>query len=186
MSKLAVFDLNGTLIGSTRADGFVFSLDHWFPMPGCTHVLRAMVERGWMLAVATNQSAHHHEEFMVNRTAMKALMEDIEEYLCEAAGAPIHFEVSWDAPGVGGSSRKPAPDLILRAMSACGGWPEHLAVIGDKRSDMVAGYAAGASVLVLVGQSHSERLSGFAVPAFHVCDLRGVLDLLPTFRLLHL
>lgn len=80
------------------------------------------------------------------------------------------------------SPSKPHPDMVLRAMAACGCGPEETVVIGDTSFDMEMARAAGASALGVSWGYHSiERLQGAGAQGI-VHEFSGVVPELLTME----
>ncbi len=78
--------------------------------------------------------------------------------------------------GTDGFPCKPAPDVILRAVTALGASPEDCLMVGDSAADMEAGKAAGVKTCaVRYGYGRRAEMEGFQ-PDFWVNSL---LELLP-------
>ena len=78
--------------------------------------------------------------------------------------------------GTDGFPCKPAPDVILNALSALGAKPEDCLMIGDSAADMEAGRHAGVKICaVRYGYGKLEDLARFE-PDFWVDDLRELYD----------
>lgn len=129
------------------------------PFPGAVEVLRELRKRGWLLAVATTK-----------RSSMATR-------LVEALGLTAHLD---HVQGTDGIPHKPAPDVILAALSvlrAEGAW-----MVGDTVTDLQAGRAAGLRTFgVSWGTHDAERLA--AVGPDHLAgDLWPLLELVPDLR----
>jgi HAD superfamily hydrolase (TIGR01509 family) len=74
--------------------------------------------------------------------------------------------------GTDGFPCKPAPDVILNALSALGGKPEDCLMVGDSAADMEAGKRAGVKTCaVRYGYGKPENLARFE-PDYWIGDLR--------------
>jgi phosphoglycolate phosphatase len=77
--------------------------------------------------------------------------------------------------GTDGFPYKPAPDVILNALSALDARPEECLMIGDSAPDMEAGKRAGVTTCaVRYGYGRQEDLAQFE-PAYWIGDLRELL-----------
>jgi HAD superfamily hydrolase (TIGR01509 family) len=78
--------------------------------------------------------------------------------------------------GTDGFPCKPAPDVILNALSALGAKPEDCLMVGDSAADMEAGRRAGVKICaVRYGYGKLDDLARFE-PDFWVDDLRELYD----------
>jgi phosphoglycolate phosphatase len=74
--------------------------------------------------------------------------------------------------GTDGFPSKPAPDVILTALSALGAKPEECLMVGDSPADMEAGKRAGVKTCaVRYGYGKPEKMAGYE-PDFWISDLR--------------
>ena len=146
-------DRDGTLI---RDVPYLSRIDDVALLPGVGEAIARLNREGVPVAIVTNQSGvgrgYFPEEFVLE--AQVRIME-----LLEAAGARVdafyycpHLEpdektrkASTSLPHLLRSCdcRKPAPGLLLRALSDLSGDPGRSAIVGDADRDMQAGQAAG-------------------------------------------
>lgn len=91
--------------------------------PGIDAVLDAIEAAGWRLAVATGKSRRG----LINTLTRHGLADRF-----------VSLQTSDTGPG------KPAPDMVLRAMSEAGATPEATVVVGDTTFDMLMARGAGA------------------------------------------
>lgn len=97
--------------------------------PGVVETLTALRAHGLPLGVCTNKAAH------ITTIALEAL--GIAPFFATVVGARD------DIP------RKPAPDMLLRALAALGATPAESLVVGDSKSDVGAARAAGCPVIAV-------------------------------------
>jgi len=77
--------------------------------------------------------------------------------------------------GTDGFPSKPAPDVVLTALSALGAKPDDCLFVGDSPADMEAGRRAGVrTCAVRYGYGQSDELAKWA-PDYWVSDLRELL-----------
>ncbi len=154
--KGVILDRDGTLIDVVREEesGLVsvaFHPSHVRLLPGVLEGLRAFVEAGYVLAIATHQPGPAKGQFSaaaVERTNA-ALLE-----LLAGSGIPIAaVEVCLHHPDGGPGAdqtlvtacncRKPKPGMLLAAMQRTGLTPGATWMIGDSADDVSAARAAG-------------------------------------------
>jgi 2-phosphoglycolate phosphatase len=76
--------------------------------------------------------------------------------------------------GTDGIPYKPAPDVLLAAMSALGARAEECLMVGDSQADMAAGHAAGVKTCaVRYGYGNLQEMARHA-PDYWVDDLRSL------------
>lgn len=151
-----VLDRDGTLIDFHRDEelGAVVSAFHPSQLrilPGVVEGLRALVDAGFVLAIATNQPGAAKGQ--VSRAAIERTNEALVAMLANL-GAPIaEVAVCWHHPtgGPGGDAslvgacacRKPAPGLLLELVASLDLDPSASWMIGDALVDVAAARAAG-------------------------------------------
>ena len=131
-------------------------LDHSRPFPGVVETLRALRERGYLLAVATTKRTDMARRF-VDAVGLGALLHHVQ--------------------GTDGFAHKPAPDVVLRALAALG--TGGLWMVGDTTLDIHAGQAAGLRTYALTWGTHPEAVLRTAQPDELQPDLQRLLALLP-------
>jgi D-glycero-D-manno-heptose 1,7-bisphosphate phosphatase len=138
---LLFLDRDGTLIEDV---GYPRDADRVVLLPGVGDALRVAVER-YRLVVVSNQSGVARG--LISRAEAAAVDS---RFRCLFAAHDVQFEYigyCFHGPQDGCVCRKPAPGLLLdarRSLQAadCAHRPRDV-MIGDKQSDMTAGYAAG-------------------------------------------
>lgn len=158
MTRPAVFlDRDGTL---NMDKGYVHRIEDWEWIPGAIDALAALRKAGFLLIVVTNQAGIARGYY--GEAAVNNLHEKINQELQQHGGqingfyhCPHHPEFSAAC-----ECRKPKPGLIH---AACRDFDIDLRqswLIGDKASDIQAGWAAGLkSILVLTGYGNNECAS---------------------------
>ncbi len=172
---LAIFDRDGTIVDVVRdedtgAIGVAFHPGQLRFLTGAVEGMRALAEAGFTLAIATNQPAPAKGQFSaeaVNRTNAALLEKLAREGVRVAA-----LEVCMHHPegGEGGDPalagpcdcRKPKPGMIDRLVTRFGEDRAATWMIGDARSDVEAGRAAGVKTALV-----------FATNRCELCPLRG-------------
>ena len=142
--------------------------------PWVSSVLRSLTDRGYRLAIATNQPA-----FAKGKVSLEALEQVHARVLDEIAreGARISSShMCLHRAEDGCECRKPKPGLLLDALAR---HPEqdgrHCWMVGDRATDVLAGVAAGVQTALLGDETGRElsELSRLAVrPSFCGADLR--------------
>ncbi|ABF87011.1 HAD-superfamily hydrolase, subfamily IA, variant 3 [Myxococcus xanthus DK 1622] len=126
------------------------------PYPGVVEVLRALRERGYLLAVATTKRPDMARKFV------------------DAMGlGPLLHHVQ----GTDGFPHKPAPDVIHHALAALG--TGGLWMVGDTALDLRAGQAAGLRTYAVTWGTHPVDVLAGASPDELQPDLQRLLTHLP-------
>jgi D-glycero-D-manno-heptose 1,7-bisphosphate phosphatase len=159
LTHRAIFlDRDGTLNEDT---GFTHELDRLRLLPGVVAGLRALTALGYRLVIVTNQSGIARGRFSEDdmRRFNDALIDRLADEGIEIAG--IYFSPYHPTEGIGryrrdSPCRKPRPGMLLAAGRDLDlDLPASFA-IGDKKSDMAAGQAAGCRT-ILVRTGHGGR-----------------------------
>ena len=154
------FDRDGTL---NRDVGYVTHLDLYELLPRAAAAVRKVNEAGWLAILITNQAGvarGYFPEIMIDKVHRK-LQEEL-----DGKGARLDaiyycpHVPNGDDPGyaLDCQMRKPYPGMILKAAAEHGVDLENSVMLGDKYSDLEAGWRAGCkSGLVLSGYGRGER-----------------------------
>jgi D-glycero-D-manno-heptose 1,7-bisphosphate phosphatase len=135
-------------------------------IPGAAAAVRRLNDAGRPVVVVTNQSGVARGFFPESRVG--EVHRHIASLLLAEAGAVIaHFDYSPYHPtaGVGEylrdtDCRKPRPGMLLRSAAALGLDLPHSWMVGDRRSDLEAGAAAGCrTILVRTGYGSASDLT---------------------------
>jgi len=186
LPRPAVFlDRDGVI---NREADYVHKVDEFHFIDGVFDACREMSKAGYRLIIVTNQAGiargyyteddfHHLTEWMLDEFRKHGIEID-DVYYCPHH--PIH--------GVGNyrrdcDCRKPAPEMILRAVREHSLDLRRSILVGDKATDIEAGRAAGVArcVLVLSGHPLSNNDLDKADTVFD--DLPGVASALVNNRL---
>ncbi len=165
--RLLVVDRDGTLIVERHylSDPAAVEL-----LPGVVEGLRLFQQRGYAIAIVSNQSGVGRGYF--DAAAMHAVNDEV---LQQLAVCGVHVDQVWccpHAPDEGCACRKPQPDLLDHALSATGCLPEQCLVVGDKACDVELGRRRGArTALVRTGYGRQTELERCCEPDMVVDDL---------------
>jgi D-glycero-D-manno-heptose 1,7-bisphosphate phosphatase len=172
MSELrpgVIVDRDGTLIDVVRDEetGVVSAAFHPAQLrllPGVVEGLQAFVAAGRVIAIATNQPGAAKGQF--GREAIARTNAALVELLAEHGVAIESVEVCLHHPdgGPGGDEslvgpcdcRKPAPGLLLRALSGARLDPHRTWMIGDTAADLGAARAAALRVGLVFPKNRCE------------------------------
>ena len=160
MRPAIFFDRDGTL---NRDVGYVTHLDIYELLPRAAAAVRKVNEAGWLAILITNQAGvargYFPESFLErvhrklrNELGTKGARLDAIYYCPHAPNG--------DVPGymIDCKMRKPYPGMVLKAAAECDVDLERSVMLGDKYSDLEAGWRAGCrSSLLLTGYGRGER-----------------------------
>jgi D-glycero-D-manno-heptose 1,7-bisphosphate phosphatase len=133
--------------------------------PGAQEALAIWAERGWPMAIITNQSGVARGYFTLED--LDAVADHLEAVITDAGGtwggfyACPHLPEGINEYAIDCECRKPAPGMIRDAAAKLGASPEESWFIGDTWMDMAAGRAVGCRT-ILVGR---EWRDGDSYPA---------------------
>ncbi|MYA96261.1 MAG: HAD family hydrolase [Nitrospinae bacterium] len=154
------FDRDGTL---NRDVGYVTHLDVYELLPRAAAAVQKVNEAGWLAILITNQAGvarGYFSESMIEKVHRK--LQD------ELSGKGARLDAIYYCPHVPNGDdpeyaldckmRKPYPGMILKAAAEHGVDLEKSVMLGDKYSDLEAGWRAGCRAgLVLTGYGRGER-----------------------------
>jgi D-glycero-D-manno-heptose 1,7-bisphosphate phosphatase len=157
IGQRAIFlDRDGTL---NEDRGYTYQVAALRLLPGVIAGLQQIAALGFRLVICTNQSGIARGQF--SEADMHAFNEALVARLAEADVeiAAVYFSPYHPTEGVGGyrrmsECRKPRPGMLLAAARDLGLNLAESYAIGDKRSDVAAGKAAGCrTILVETGKA---------------------------------
>ena len=136
--------------------GYVSTRDRFDFIPGLFPFLRAAQDRGWMLAILTNQSGVARGKYTA--ADHDALMRWVLAELAQAGIAIALTLASFTHPTEGSGAyrrdsfwRKPNPGMVLEALQRLRLDPARSAFLGDRDSDMAAAQAGGIGTCLWLG-----------------------------------
>lgn len=150
--RVVVFDRDGTLVEDVPYNpdpGAVVA------RPGAVDAVRMLRARGLKTAVATNQSGIGRG--IVTRHEVDAVDARVDDIF----GTFDEWAVCPHGPDEGCRCRKPAPGLVLDVAAHLGARLHEVVVVGDRRADVGAAVAAGATGVLLISPSteHDAHLA---------------------------
>ncbi len=155
MFSLILLDRDGVL--NVDSAGYIKRPEEWQPLPGAAAALGQLSAAGATLAICTNQSGVARG--LYDLATLDRIHEKMRSHL-KAAGAELGaLYYCPHGPGDGCQCRKPAPGMLLNAMSEFATAPHKTCFVGDSLRDLEAAEAAGCQpVLVRTGNgAASER-----------------------------
>jgi D-glycero-D-manno-heptose 1,7-bisphosphate phosphatase len=184
--KLAVFDRDDTIIDVVRDEetgftGVAYHPDQLRLLYGAVDGMRALASAGFTLAIATNQPAPAKGQFSAD--AVRRTNEALVAKLAREGVTVAAVEVCMHHPegGEGGdpalvgpcACRKPKPGLIERLVTRFAADRASSWMIGDARSDIEAGRAAGVRTALVFATARCELCPLKGGPAALVPDVHG-------------
>ncbi len=155
MKRKAVFlDRDGTL---NDDPGYLSRPEQMTLLPGVGEALSALKQGGFLLIVVSNQSGVGRG--LIPQGALPKIHQKLQDLLAPFNVAIDHFELCFHHPDEDCDCRKPKPKLILDAAQRLGVDLSLSYMVGDKRTDIEAGQAAGcqASLLVRTGEGKNAE-----------------------------
>lgn len=127
----------------------------WTWMPGIIELVKSATEKGYRIAVVTNQAGiargrYGHEDVRELHAYMQQTIE-------EAGGRIDAIFYCPHYPSANGRClcRKPGSLMIERALASLEATPDQSFMLGDKERDLIAGKKAGCQT-VMIGEEISE------------------------------
>ena len=152
----AFIDRDGVI---NRETGYVFQIDEFQMLPGAVDGLQRLQDAGYLLVLVTNQAGIARGFY--TQKHFERLSEHLENLLraegISFAGiyhCPHHPDGAVERYRVVCNCRKPAPGMLLRAAEELELDLAASVIVGDKRSDIEAGRAAGVGCSIIVRSGH--------------------------------
>lgn len=129
-------------------------------LPGVPEALSALAEAGFALVVVTNQTVVARGQIGV--CELEEIHDAMRRQLSERGAPPLdgvyvclhHPRATLEPYRVDCDCRKPRPGLLLRAAAEVGLGLDSSTMVGDRRSDVVAGALAGCSTVLVHSGVH--------------------------------
>ena len=150
--RVVVFDRDGTLVEDVPYNSDPGAV---VARPGAVDAVHRLRARGLKTAVATNQSGIGRG--IVTRHEVDAVDARVDDIF----GTFDDWAVCPHGPDDGCRCRKPAPGLLLDVAAHLGAGLHEVVVVGDRRADVGAAVAAGATGVLVVSPSteHDAHLA---------------------------
>jgi D-glycero-D-manno-heptose 1,7-bisphosphate phosphatase len=171
--RAAFVDRDGVI---NRELGHVHRDEDFELLPGAVDGLRRLQAAGYALVVVTNQAGiakglYDEERFNALSRHMTALLAREGVRLDGIYYCPHHPRGTVDSYRLDCDCRKPRPGMLLRAAAELNLALSDSVLIGDKRSDIDAGRAAGVGRCVLVRSGHEASTEDEATADACLTDL---------------
>jgi D-glycero-D-manno-heptose 1,7-bisphosphate phosphatase len=155
--KAAFIDRDGVI---NEERDYVHRIEDFHLLPGVVDGLRLLQDAGFQIVVVTNQAGiarglYGEAEFEALTKYMVALLADAGVAVAAVYHCPHHPAAGLDAYRRDCDCRKPRPGMLLAAAADLGLALDQSVLVGDKRSDIEAGRAAGVPRCVLVTSGHA-------------------------------
>jgi D-glycero-D-manno-heptose 1,7-bisphosphate phosphatase len=149
MARLILLDRDGVL--NVDSPDFVRSPDEWIPIEGSMAAVARLKRAGFLVGVCSNQSGVGRGLF--SEEVLGDIHRKLHDALRAADAELDDLRFCPHAPDAGCSCRKPAPGMLIAAMTALGVEPRDTIFVGDAIRDVEAAHAAGCrSALVRTGK----------------------------------
>lgn len=152
--KLVILDRDGTI--NHDSDQHIKSPAEWRPIEGSLEAIARLVQAGFRIVVATNQSGIARGLF--DTRTLFAIHDMLQRAAAQVGGRIDAFFFCPHAADAGCKCRKPAPGMLLEIGTRFNVALEDVYMVGDSQRDLEAAAAAGARpVLVLTGRGKATR-----------------------------
>lgn len=149
MRKLIILDRDGVI--NEDSDAYVKSLAEWLPIAGSIEAIARLSQRGWLVAVATNQSGLARGYF--DKATLQSMHDRLQELVAEQGGQVDLIRFCPHGPDDHCDCRKPRSGLFREIAEHFALPLANVPVVGDSLRDLEAGVAVGcAPFLVRTGK----------------------------------
>ena len=173
MAKAAVFlDRDGTL---NVDKGYVHRLEDWEWIPGAIDAISAFKEAGFYVIVVTNQAGiargyYSESEMITLHSSINTELMSYSTVIDKFYHCPHHPEFGENRHC---QCRKPKPGMIEEAMRDFEIDLEHSWLIGDKETDIQAGFTAGLKSILVSENCQSNKRTLIETNCICLCDIEA-------------
>lgn len=160
MNKAVFLDRDGVI--TKEPPYYAHKIDQLEVIPNSAEAIRLLNESGFKVIVVSNQAGvargyYQEKNIQIYNNEMKRQLEEKGAHIDAIYYCPHHPEATIKEYRIDCDCRKPKPGMLKRAEKDLNLDLKRSFLIGDKMSDIEAGYRAGCkTILVLTGQGNSE------------------------------
>jgi len=160
MNKAVFLDRDGVI--TQEPPYYAHKIDQLELIPKSAEAIRLLNKNGFKVIVVSNQSGvargyYQEKDIKIYNDEMKKKLEEKDAYIDAIYYCPHYPEVTIKEYRIDCDCRKPKPGMLKRAKKDLDLDLKCSFLIGDKITDIEAGYRAGCkTILVLTGQGNGE------------------------------
>lgn len=167
---MIILDRDGVI--NDDSPDYIKSLSEWHPIPGSLEAIARLCQAGYIVTIATNQSALSRG--FTTLADVASIHQQLQTKLAALGGKIDAIALCPHLPEHHCTCRKPKPGLLLELARAFHYAPAELIVVGDSLRDIEAAEAIGAkSYWVQTGKPLPQQITSNAVI---MPDLAHVVD----------
>lgn len=160
LKPMIVLDRDGVI--NYDSPDYIKSLSEWQPIPGSLEAIAKLSQAGWIVTVATNQSALSRG--LTTLADVAKIHQTLQTKLTALGGKIDAIALCPHLPEHHCECRKPKPGLLLELAREFHYQPKDLIIVGDSLRDIEAAEAIGAkSYWVKTGKPLPEQIITSAV-----------------------
>lgn len=137
--RLLILDRDGVINADSEA--YIKSTDEWEPLPGSIEAIARLSNKGYLIAIASNQSGLARGLF--SHSELNAMHRKLRDLVSEQGGRIEIIAFCPHAPGDHCPCRKPRPGLLLEIARRLGIGLIGAPFVGDSLSDLESARAVG-------------------------------------------
>lgn len=160
MNKAVFLDRDGVI--TKEPPYYTHKIDQLELIPKSAEAIRLLNESGFKVIVVSNQAGvargyYQEKDIKIYNNEMKRQLEVKDAYIDAIYYCPHHPDAAIEKYKINCNCRKPKPGMLRQAEKDLNINLKHSFLVGDKMSDIEAGYRAGCkAILVLTGQGNNE------------------------------
>jgi len=160
VNKAVFLDRDGVI--TKEPPYYAHKIDQLELIPNSAEAIRLLNESGFKVIVISNQSGvargyYQEKDIKIYNNEMKRQLEEKGAHIDAIYYCPHHPEATIDKYKIDCDCRKPKPGMLRQAEGDLNLDLKYSFLVGDKMSDIEAGYRAGCkTILVLTGQGNGE------------------------------
>jgi len=167
--KAIILDRDGVI--NHDSDEYIKSIDEWLPIDGSIDAIVQLKQRGFIVAVASNQSGVGRGYF--DLITLKAMHNKLHALLAQKGAVLDRLYFCPHHPDDHCQCRKPRTAMLQQFADDFALSPEQILFIGDSKSDHDCAQAFGCAFLLVVtgkGEQQRTKLSAELKFANDLCD----------------
>ena len=144
-AKLIILDRDGVI--NHDSDHYIKSPEEWLPIEGSAEAIAQLIQSGYSIGVATNQSGLSRGLF--DLAMLEKIHSKMNQHLADHGARIDKLVFCPDHPDNPGPDRKPAPGMVIKLLEEFNAVAEETWFVGDTISDVQCALNSGCKPAVV-------------------------------------